>query len=116
MADYVVKDIRPTIEGSNDVPYWMGCSSGKFNVRSAYQLLRHRIDPVEWTKNLWVKGLPYKISFFLWSVFKRRIPTDDILRRMEILIVSRCYCCDTGTAETINHLLLTAPIAFRLWK
>lgn len=65
---------------------------------------------------LQVKVLLYKISFFLWKVCKRRVSTDDILRNMGILVVSKYYCCDTDTEENLNHLFLIAPIALRLLR
>lgn len=52
---------------------------------------------------------------FYCGVLKRRIPTDDILRRMNIPIASRCWCCDNGMEETLDHLFLTAPLAIKLW-
>lgn len=65
---------------------------------------------------IWIKGIPYKISFFLWSVYKKRIPTDDILRGMGIPIVSKCPCCDVATVENLNHLFLISPLAQMLWR
>lgn len=81
--------------------------SGEFTVKFAYGLLRRR-QVQEWTRNVWIKGLPLKISFFLWRVWKRRIATDDNLKRMKIQVVSRCYCCEDKEMETMSHLTLTA--------
>lgn len=39
---------------------------------------------------IWAKGILIKISFFLWRVWKKRIVTDDNLKKMNIHIVSRC--------------------------
>lgn len=48
----------------NDKVVWMGNTSGKFNVKSAYHILRKRKDKVEWSRFVWLKGRPSKISFF----------------------------------------------------
>ncbi|XP_059289519.1 uncharacterized protein LOC132043051 [Lycium ferocissimum] len=55
-------------------------------------------------------------SFFLWRLWKERIATDDNLKRMHISLVSRCWCCEDHRQETMSHLFLTSPTAFKLWK
>lgn len=49
-------------------------------------------------------------------MLKRRIPTNDVLKRIGISIVSRCLCCVNGGEETLVHLFLTTPIAVKLWR
>ncbi|XP_015158226.1 uncharacterized protein [Solanum tuberosum] len=116
MICHIVKNIQPNTYALNDKPWWMGNSIGVFSAKSAYHLLRNKRDIIDWMSCIWIKGLPLKFSFFLWRVWKKRIATDDNLRRMRMHIVSKCYCCDKGELETMTHLLLTAPIAQRLWK
>lgn len=70
----------------------------------------------DWRRYMWIRGMPIKISFFLWRVWRGKIATDDNLKKMKIPIVSKCYCCEKGEMETMKHLLLTAPIAQKLWK
>nr|XP_016500330.1 PREDICTED: uncharacterized protein LOC107818794 [Nicotiana tabacum] len=65
-------------EGYWDRPYWMPTPSGKFSVSSASQILRHRADPNQDFKLIWIKGLPFKISFFLWRLWRQKIATDDM--------------------------------------
>ncbi|XP_075091889.1 uncharacterized protein LOC142172035 [Nicotiana tabacum] len=55
-------------EGYWDRPYWMPTPSGKFSVSSAWKILRHKADPNQEFKLIWIKGLPFKISFFLWRL------------------------------------------------
>nr|XP_009769782.1 PREDICTED: uncharacterized protein LOC104220585 [Nicotiana sylvestris] len=64
-----------------DTPRWMHISSSKFTVSTAWRILRN-IEPSnpEFAK-LWTKGLHFKISFFLWRVWKVEVPTDDLWRR-----------------------------------
>lgn len=52
---------------------------------------------------IWANGLPLNLIFFLQRVWKRRIPTDDNLKRMKIHMVSRCWCCQTREEETMSH-------------
>ncbi|XP_075091458.1 uncharacterized protein LOC142171670 [Nicotiana tabacum] len=79
----IVEHIRLNVhyegsEGYWDRPYWMPTPSGKFSVSSAWQILRHRADPNQEFKLMWIKGLPFKISFFLWRLWRQKIATDDM--------------------------------------
>lgn len=84
--------------------------------QSGYQISRDKKEKVSWHKVVWGNHLPHKISFLLWRVLKKKISTDDVIKRMGIPVVSKYYCYDTGAEETLNHLFLTAPIALQLWK
>lgn len=41
-------------------------------------------------KNIWAKGLPFKIAFFMWKILKGKLPLDDTFWRMGYCISSRC--------------------------
>lgn len=43
----------------------------------------------EWRNYKWVKGLPFKIGFFLWRIWRGIIATDDNLKRMRLQVVSK---------------------------
>ncbi|XP_060183756.1 uncharacterized protein LOC132613647 [Lycium barbarum] len=48
----------------------------------------------------------------MWRIWKLRLPLDDILKRIKIAIVSRCYCCDNPQhEETVQHLFLIGNLA-----
>ncbi|KAK4721618.1 hypothetical protein R3W88_011851 [Solanum pinnatisectum] len=117
MANHIIENIKPQInEDITDKAWWTGDNKGRFTVKSAFNNVRRRRMEQEWVQEIWIKGLPFKIDFFHWRVWKRRIATDDNLKRMRLQVVSKCYCCEHGEMETMTHLLLTAPIAQRLWK
>lgn len=103
-------------ENQIDIPWWMGNANGDFTVKSAWEMIRRRHECSADFGFIWNKGLPFKVNFLLWTVWKRRIPTDDILKRMKIHLVSRCWCCEKKEEETMSHLFLTAFIANRLWR
>lgn len=94
----------------------MGNTKGEFTVKLSYQIKRSRRDELEWLQNIWIKGIPFKIAFFLWRLWRKRTATDDNLKRMRIQIVSKCNCYEGRFMETMNHLLLTTPIAQQLWR
>ncbi|XP_019225001.1 PREDICTED: uncharacterized protein LOC109206620 [Nicotiana attenuata] len=120
-TEEIVDHVRSNIhyEGNEehwDKPYRMPTASGKFSVTSAWQIIRHRSDPNQEFKHMWIKGLPFKISFFLWRLWKGRIPTDDVWRRQGQMVMSRCWCCQQPQEETIQHIFLTSATASKVWN
>ncbi|XP_075085049.1 uncharacterized protein LOC142168286 [Nicotiana tabacum] len=103
-------------EGYWDKPYWMPTPSGKFSVSSAWQILRHRADPNQEFKLMWIKGLPFKISFFLWRLWRQKIAIDDIWRRQGQIVMSRYWCCQQPQEESIEHIFVTSPTASKVWN
>ncbi|KAK4730438.1 hypothetical protein R3W88_023426 [Solanum pinnatisectum] len=65
---------------------------------------------------IWTMWVPFKVNFFLWRVWKMKIPTDDNLEKMKIQVVSRSWCCDEKKEETTSHIFLTASLANKLWR
>ncbi|XP_075095490.1 uncharacterized protein LOC142173745 [Nicotiana tabacum] len=103
-------------EGYWDKPYWMPTPSGKFSVSSAWQILRHKADPNQEFKLMWFKGWPFKISFFLCRLWRQKIATDDMWRRQEQMVMSRCWCCQQPQEESIEHIFVTSPTASKVWN
>ncbi|KAK6803206.1 hypothetical protein RDI58_000990 [Solanum bulbocastanum] len=80
MVQYIIENISPIlVETGRDKAWWMGNTSGSFTVNLAWELLRHRRGEMEILKFIWNKQIPFKINFFLWRVYKRRVLTDDNL-------------------------------------
>ncbi|XP_033511548.1 uncharacterized protein [Nicotiana tomentosiformis] len=94
----------------------MSTASGGFTVTTAWEILRHRAHVNAEYKLLWTKGLPFKISFFLWRLWKGKIPTDDLWRRNDYMVVSKCWCCDQPQEDSYQHLFLLNPTANRVWR
>lgn len=103
-------------KGKGDRAWWMLETNGNFTIKSAWDCMRIKKEKRREYDFIWANRIPFKISFFLWRFWKRRIATDDNLKRMRIQQVSRCWCCEEGKQETVSHLFLTAPIATKLWK
>ncbi|XP_060200374.1 uncharacterized protein LOC132628625 [Lycium barbarum] len=50
-------------------------------------------------------------------MWKAKLPVDDVLKRMNISIVSRCRCClNSHSEETLQHLFLTGNCAAEVWN
>ncbi|XP_075101861.1 uncharacterized protein LOC142177287 [Nicotiana tabacum] len=101
-------------EGYWDRPYWMPTPSGKFSVSSSWQILRHMADPNQEFKLMWIKDLPFKISFFLWRLWRHKIATDDMWRSQGQMVMSRCWCCQQPQEESIEHIFVTT--ASKVWN
>ncbi|KAH0655771.1 hypothetical protein KY285_030653 [Solanum tuberosum] len=116
MTNYIIESIKLVINYEADCPWCMGNTKGEFTVKSSFKIMRKKEEEMEWLSNIWVKGLPFKISFFHWRVWKRRISTNDNLKRMKLKIASGYHCCEEYKQETMEHLFQTSPTAQRLWK
>ncbi|XP_060210427.1 uncharacterized protein LOC132637337 [Lycium barbarum] len=117
LADHIVQHINPPNEnGQADKAFWKLDSRGKFTVGSAFQLLRQRKDPSNLYKQMWIKGLPIKISFFIWRFWKFKLPLDDKLKKWGHQFPSRCYCCQHPKVEDTSHVFLHSPTAQAIWK
>ncbi|XP_070039154.1 uncharacterized protein [Nicotiana tomentosiformis] len=66
----LISSVLQSSEGYWDRPYRMSTPSGKFSVSSAWHILRHRANPNQEFKLMWIKGFPFKISFFLWRLWR----------------------------------------------
>ena len=115
MVEYIMENINHVMEGVGKA-WWLGNSQGEFTVKSTFQVFRRKREEQKWMSYIWIMGLPFKISFFLWRVWRKRIPTDDVRKKMKVKMVSNCYCYDVREEETIHHIFLTAPIVQQLWN
>lgn len=66
--------------------------------------------------NIWVKGLPFKISFFMWKLWKAKLPLDDAFRRMGYFMPSKCWCCVNPAEENISHVFFRSNAAVKVWN
>ncbi|XP_059310637.1 uncharacterized protein LOC132061989 [Lycium ferocissimum] len=117
LANHILENITPPVEHKEvDRAYWKMEARGKFSVGSAFQLLRQRRDPSALYKQMWIKGLPIKISFFMWRFWKFKLPLDDRLKTWGIQFPSGCFCCQNPEIENISHVFLHATDAQIIWK
>ncbi|XP_075077439.1 uncharacterized protein LOC142164147 [Nicotiana tabacum] len=65
---------------------------------------------------IWVKGLPFKIAFFMWKVWKAKLPLDDFLKKVGYCMPSKCWCCAHPDEESLQHLFFRSETAKTTWK
>ncbi|KAF7843720.1 reverse transcriptase [Senna tora] len=69
---------KTCLMNQQDVLTWNKSTDGKYNVRSAYNLLHSRTTPTpsrttNW-RNIWRIDMPYKITLFWWKTMHRECP------------------------------------------
>ncbi|XP_019240885.1 PREDICTED: uncharacterized protein LOC109220870 [Nicotiana attenuata] len=117
LAQHIVQNIKPPMDHNElDKPFWMLETRGNFSVKSAWEYLRRRNNPSIAYKMFWVKGLPFKISFFIWKVWKAKLPLDDFMRRLGYFMPSKCWCCADPKEESLGHLFFTSNAARIVWR
>ncbi|KAK6786237.1 hypothetical protein RDI58_014762 [Solanum bulbocastanum] len=117
LAEHIISNIKPPrgrIETAK--PCWMLDTKGIFSVKSAWNYVRHKEEPNQIYKRIWTKGLPFKMAFLIWRLWKFKIPVDDRVRRWGIAGPSRCWCCVHPDQETLAHVFLRLDIANRAWS
>lgn len=102
-----------------DCPVWNATSSGVFSVCSAYTGLLASAGPLlRSTKLVWIPYMPPKVQFFTWSAWRNRVKTAVYLQRIGALnnfVSSLCVFC-TADSETVNHVLISCPFAWKVWS
>lgn len=118
---HIVEHIRQHMDhirqsDMGDRPWWINTSTGKFSVKSAWEILRNKEAVSEKFKKIWVQDLPFKISFFSWRVWTNRVPVAIVIANWNPNQSQLCLCCTVPARETIEHLLLKGEISIRVWQ
>jgi hypothetical protein len=66
-------------------------------------------------KSIWKVKVPFKVSFFVWTVTLGRILTLDNLWKRGLIVVDWCSMCKSS-GESVDHLLLYCEVAHAIWS
>lgn len=66
----------------------------------------------DWDK-VWNTVLPSKVSFLVWLLMRRRVLTQNNLKRRGFNMVSQCYLCKQCEEDDV-HLFLECPVTQQL--
>ncbi|XP_070029442.1 uncharacterized protein [Nicotiana sylvestris] len=117
LAVHILEKIKPpSPQQVLDMPCWMLETRGYFSVKSAWHYTRRRYEPRAAYRMIWVKGLPFKIAFFMWKVWKAKLPLDDFLKRVGYCMPSKCWCCVQPGEESLQHLFFRSETAKTTWR
>ena len=107
----IVKDV-------NDVQVWTGDVSGRYSVRSAYDLIDkpNRGPQCQAFKYLWkAKAFPNVLTT-AWRVLLGRVPTRMTLNRRGVVMQNTLCALCQKKEESCQHLLVECTHALRVWN
>ncbi|XP_026378407.1 uncharacterized protein LOC113272825 [Papaver somniferum] len=106
----------PVLQGGTDTRVWMPDLNGKFNVRSAKQLVRKQYPVLEVYGLLWRKAIHPKLALDNWKIIREACATSDKVRsRFKIELANRCYLCK-AEEESLEHILWSYSYATHIWE
>jgi hypothetical protein len=98
-----------------DKLWWIPSRKGAFEVRSFYRVLSsHGPSSFPW-KGIWRTKAPPRVAFFAWTATRGKILTIDNLRRRGMIVVNRCWLCESD-GESVDHLLIHCRVTYALWN
>ncbi|KAL0444355.1 UNVERIFIED_CONTAM: hypothetical protein Slati_2158200 [Sesamum latifolium] len=115
-----ILSIRLQEIGAQDELIWHFERSGKFSVKSAYQVARGLRGEAEcscpgrsWAF-IWKSKVPPKIALFGWKCVREALPTTNQLRRRGVHVSDGCGACSKED-EGLLHVLFLCEFARLVW-
>ncbi|XP_043713210.1 uncharacterized protein LOC122661771 [Telopea speciosissima] len=98
-----------------DLVVWAPTSSGKFSLKSAWDVVRGGCERKEWYNLVWFPHSQPRFSFVCWVALWGRLPTRSLLARWGTVIDPTCYLCGNAV-ETTDHLLFECDFSSAVWR
>ncbi|KAF6141405.1 hypothetical protein GIB67_021221 [Kingdonia uniflora] len=75
---------------SDDLQIWKPNIHGDFPVKNTFESTRNRLDTAWWWKYTLLQCLYPSLSGFAWKLMNQILPTDNLIQRKGIQLVSLC--------------------------
>ncbi|VFQ61858.1 unnamed protein product [Cuscuta campestris] len=96
--------------------YWKHDPTGKFSIKSAYNLIRGFANNVQeevWSM-IWKIKVPSKMKLLLWTICHEKVMGNAERKKRRLTSDSSCPLC--GNDETTSHIFKTCPKARQIWN
>ncbi|GKV46066.1 hypothetical protein SLEP1_g53078 [Rubroshorea leprosula] len=98
---------------------WTHDSEGRYGVKNAYKFLTPTecVLDKQWSKLIWCKLVPSKVSFFGWRLCLDRLPTKWNIRKRGVPLQEeelKCVLCK-DKVEEVNHLFSMCKEVWIFW-
>ncbi|XP_042488955.1 uncharacterized protein LOC122069075 [Macadamia integrifolia] len=95
-----IKEVKIPSAQIEDLCIWQLSPLGSFTTSSAWEDIRRVAPAVHWNSLVWHNNLPPRIATFGWRLAHERLPTDELIRKKGIFLVSRCSLCEQYEERT----------------
>ena len=94
---------------------WPHDSKGDFTIKSFFRVLWKEPAVIDFSADvIWTSKAPTKVCFLAWAVTKGKVPTEDMLKRRNFNLASRCPMRG-HKEETVDHLFIHCTGVSGLW-
>ncbi|XP_027184159.1 uncharacterized protein LOC113782466 [Coffea eugenioides] len=111
-----VMGIPPPPSQRSDRMVWALTQDGVFSIASTFSLVAQATNCSWVASQVWLKGCPLKIYFFMLRLLRSRLPMSDVLRKFGVQGPSRCHCCAEPDEEGFDHTFCTGIVARAAWS
>ncbi|XP_026383639.1 uncharacterized protein LOC113279149 [Papaver somniferum] len=105
----------PVIMGGEDTMVWTRNLKGEFLTAMAVDKMRHKEQPVHWSKKIWSQFLHPSIASNVWKLIQGIYVDDQIMMKNGYEVVSRCCICEAAQ-DSMEHLLWDCSFSTEIWR
>ena len=99
---------------SNDMILWPHDSTKKFTIKIFIKISKG-LSVIDFPADaIWKSKAPLKACFLAWAATKVKVPTEEMLKRRNFKLASRCPMC-LREEESVDHLFIHCTWVSGLW-
>ncbi|XP_060200827.1 uncharacterized protein LOC132629107 [Lycium barbarum] len=115
MSDSIRKIEIGNIDKEDQI-FWDLTENGKYSNKSAWDLVRNKKALQPLINKVWHSSIPFKISFLIWRIWKNKLLFEEVISSFGKQMDSKCYCCNTASYQTMNHVFSQGTAASNNWN